>query len=45
MSPTDPFRNPHEHDDPPAPWWSTLVVALVLTIAAVSAGLLAGGIA
>ena len=46
MSPPDSFRStPGPEEPPPAPWWGTLAVALVLTIAAVSAGLLAGGIA
>ena len=44
MSPHDPFPAPPGPDDP-SPWWSTLAIALVLTFAAVGAGLLAGGIA
>lgn len=45
MSPIEPFRNPPDPGDQTGPWWSTLAVALVLTLAAVGAGLLAGGIA
>ncbi|HEX2542088.1 MAG TPA: hypothetical protein VHM00_13510 [Caldimonas sp.] len=46
MSPPDPFRSTPGQDDPPSsPWWGTLAVALVLTIAAAGAGLLAGSIA
>ena len=46
MNPPDSFRSTPGQEDPPAsPWWGTLAVALVLTFAAVGAGLLAGGIA